>query len=80
MNLLNKLQRKIEEKAIRKEVERIDAIRSEFLRTVPTDLLKHIVLSDDESTQNKAYEELKASYEKYRDKNKVTIKEFEDFI
>nr|DAJ46096.1 MAG TPA: hypothetical protein [Caudoviricetes sp.] len=65
MNLLNKLTKKVNQRVIRKELERKEAQRSKFWASVSTELLKRC-LSDHEEEQEKALKELqeeKAIYE-----------------
>lgn len=70
MNLLNKLTKKVNQRVIRKELERKEAQRSKFWASVSTELLKRC-LSDHEEEQEKAFKELQELHSIYCKKNDI---------
>ena len=70
MNLLNKLTKKVNQRVIRKELERKEAQRSKFWASVSTKLLKRC-LSDHKEEQEKGLKELQELQTIYCKKNDI---------
>ena len=70
MNLLNKLTKKVNQRVIRKELERKETQRSKFWVSVSTELLRRC-LSDHKEEQEKALKELQEIHTIYCTKNDI---------
>lgn len=70
MNLLNKLTKKVNQRVIRKELERKETQRLKFWASVSTELLRRC-LSDHKEEQEKAFKELQELHTIYCKKNDI---------